>query len=146
MLWFVASDCSVFFLFIQTRYIFNVPLGSNVAFAASICLRTSSVITGMRGAQGPRQPAGAKPTFLPCTGGVSHPHGPIFHGRCLHSSWNGIVVKTFGIGNISPRAVRRRIVRYWFPLGCRAIELEKPPQGGCDRSIHRCVRYEQYVR
>ena len=28
LLWFIASDSSVFFLFIQTRYIFNVPLGS----------------------------------------------------------------------------------------------------------------------
>ena len=36
--WFIESDPSVFFLFIQTRYIFNVPLGSNVAFTASICL------------------------------------------------------------------------------------------------------------
>ena len=42
------------------------------------------------------------------------------------------VPKEIGVGNISPRAFRRRIVRYWHPLGCRAIELGKPPQGVCD--------------
>ena len=36
--WFIESDPSVFFLFIQTRFIFYVPLGSTVAFTASICL------------------------------------------------------------------------------------------------------------
>jgi len=36
--WLIESDPSVFFLFIQTRLLFNVPLGSTVAFAASICL------------------------------------------------------------------------------------------------------------
>ena len=36
LLWFIASDCSVFFLFIQTRFIFNVPVGSTVAFTESI--------------------------------------------------------------------------------------------------------------
>ena len=35
--WFIESDLSVFFLFIQTGYIFNVPLGGTVAFTASIC-------------------------------------------------------------------------------------------------------------
>ena len=38
--------------------------------------------------------------------------------------------KKVGDGNISPTAFRRRIVRYWHPLGCRAIELEKPSYGG----------------
>ena len=45
------------FLFIQTRFIFNIPLGSAVACTASIYVyscntqyRTSSKITGMRGA------------------------------------------------------------------------------------------------
>ena len=37
-------------------FIFTVPLGSIVAFTASICVRTSSVFTGMRGAM-----AGASP-------------------------------------------------------------------------------------
>ena len=35
--WFIESDPpSVFFLFIQTRFIFDVPLGSTVVFSASI--------------------------------------------------------------------------------------------------------------
>ena len=38
--WFVESDPSVFFLFIQTRFLFDVPLGSTVAFTASICLHS----------------------------------------------------------------------------------------------------------
>ena len=42
----------------------DAPLGSTVAFTASIYLPTSSTITGMRGAAGRRQPATAKP---PCT-------------------------------------------------------------------------------
>ena len=32
LLWFIDSDSRVFFLFIQTRVIFNAPLGSTVAF------------------------------------------------------------------------------------------------------------------
>ena len=37
--WFIEeSDSSVFFLFIQPRFIFIVALGSTVAFSASICL------------------------------------------------------------------------------------------------------------
>ena len=39
------------------------------------------------------------------------------------------------VGNISRRAFRRRIVRYWHPLGCRAIELGKPPQGGVMHTV-----------
>ena len=48
--WFIESDSinSVFFLFIQSQFIFNVPLGSTIAFTASICLY---VMTGMRGAK-----------------------------------------------------------------------------------------------
>ena len=38
--WFIESDPSLFFLFIQTRFLFNTPLGSTVAFAASICLHS----------------------------------------------------------------------------------------------------------
>ena len=34
----IESDSSVFLLFIQKRYILNVPLGSTVASTASICL------------------------------------------------------------------------------------------------------------
>ena len=36
--WFTASDSSFFFLFIQTRFLSNVSLGSTVAFSASIFL------------------------------------------------------------------------------------------------------------
>ena len=37
--WLNESDSSVLFLFIQTRFSFNVPHDSTVAFTASICLR-----------------------------------------------------------------------------------------------------------
>ena len=36
LLWFISSDSSVLFLFIETRFNFNVPLGSTVAFTASM--------------------------------------------------------------------------------------------------------------
>ena len=36
--WFIESDPSVVFLFIQTRFTSDVPLGSTVAFTTSICL------------------------------------------------------------------------------------------------------------
>ena len=38
MMWFIESDSSVLFLFIGTRFDSYAPLGSIVAFAASICL------------------------------------------------------------------------------------------------------------
>ena len=54
-----------------------------------------------------------------------------FHGRYLHS-WNGVGAEKVCVGDISRRALRRRIFRCLHPLGCRAIELEKKntPQGG----------------
>ena len=33
--WFIESSSSILFLFIQTRFIFNVPFGSMVAFTTS---------------------------------------------------------------------------------------------------------------
>ena len=36
--WFTEFDSSPFLLFIPTRFIFSGPLGSTVAFTASICL------------------------------------------------------------------------------------------------------------
>ena len=42
-----------------------------------------------------------------------------------------------GVGIISPKAFRRRIVRYWHPLGCRAIGLGKPPQGEVINKVSR---------
>ena len=68
---------------------------------------------------------------------MTHTPGPVFHARCLHS-WNSVRAKQIGIGNISPRASRRRIVRCWHPLGCRAIELGPTAPRGCD--MHRRLR------
>ena len=58
------------------------------------------------------------------------PPGPIFQARYLHRSWNSAGAKKARVGIISPRAFRRRTVRDWHSLGCREIELGKPPQGG----------------
>ena len=58
---------------------------------------------------------------------MSHPPGPIFHARYLHSC-NSVGAEKVGVVNISWRAFRRRVVRYWHPLRCRAVELGKPPQ------------------
>ena len=47
------------------------------------------------------------------------PQGRCFHARHLHGWDNGVGAKTVGVRNISPRAFRRRDVRYWRPLfGC----------------------------
>ena len=72
LLCFIASDSSVFFLLIQTRY---VPLGSTVAFTASIYVSYRSYISYILGSnghtrsQGGRQPAGAKPIYI-CRGSL----------------------------------------------------------------------------
>ena len=58
---------------------------------------------------------------------VLHPSEPILPGRYIHS-WNSGGAEELGVGTVSPRAFRRRIVRYWRPLDCRATELGKPPQ------------------
>ena len=67
------------------------------------------------------------------TGGyytLSHPPAPIFRARYLHR-WNSAgVPRRSGVGNMSPRAFRRPIVRYRHPLGCRAIDLGKRSQRG----------------
>ena len=90
--------------------------------------------------------------YVPCT--VSRVYGTSYvvritplwadcYGRYPHSSWNSSVgAKKDGVGNVSPRTFRRRVVRYvnWHPLGCRAIELGKKKRTrtrrGCD--THRC--------
>ena len=71
------------------------------------------------------------------------PRGPIFHARFFHS-WCSTGAEKYGVAKISPRAFRRRIdsIRYWHPLGCRAIELANPPHQGSVCEIHRRVRYE----
>ena len=66
------------------------------------------------------------------------PPGPIFH--VVDISALGILVA--GVANVSPRALRRRIVWYWQPLRCRAIALGKPPPVGCD--AHRPRQYCWY--
>ena len=67
---------------------------------------------------------------------LSYPLGPISHARYLDSSWNSVGAEKVGVVNISSGAFRRRrVVRYWHPLGRRAIELRKPPQGGFIRYV-----------
>ena len=58
--WSIESDPSVFFLFIQTRFIFHVPLGSTVSHLRS---RLSYILGnyGHARSQAGRQPAAAKP-------------------------------------------------------------------------------------
>ena len=60
---------------------------------------------------------------------ITHPSGPIFHARYIHS-WNTGSSKKVGVRKILSRAFWRRIVRYWQPLGCRPVEVGKPPLGG----------------
>ena len=64
--WFIESDPSFFFLFIQTRLIFEVPLGGTVSHLRSrFAYSTSSVIAGMRGAKaGVIPPRGRPPRIL----------------------------------------------------------------------------------
>ena len=52
-----------------------------------------------------------------------------------------IAGSSVGVGSISPRAFRKRIVRYWHPLRCRANQLGKPPQGCVIHCTHRPTRY-----
>lgn len=61
-LWFIESDSRVFVLFIPTRTIFYVPLGSTVEFTASICLLYYMLGDyGHAQSEGARQPAASKP-------------------------------------------------------------------------------------
>ena len=72
---------------------------------------------------------------------LSYPLGPISLARYLHS-WNGVGAEKVAVVNISSGAFRRRrVVRYWHPLGRRAIELGKPPQGGV---MYTVVVYRMY--
>ena len=66
--WFIESgSIQCFFLFIQTQFIFNVciPLGSTVAFTASICLDYILGNDGHARSQGGRQPVASKPPLEP---------------------------------------------------------------------------------
>ena len=62
------------------------------------------------------------------------PHGPIFHARYLHS-WSSSGAKKVGVGNISPRVFRTRIVWYRHPLGLSRHRAWKTAPEGCD--MHR---------
>ena len=75
---------------------------------------------------------------------VSPHHGPIFYARYLYS-WNSAGAKTVGVVSISPRAFRRRIVRYCLLLalltpswlsGSRPWKTAADPCG-IHRRIHR---------
>ena len=61
---------------------------------------------------------------------ISHPPGPIFLARYLHS-WNSAGVKKSRrwkhLAESFPKMYR---IRFCNHLGCRAIELGKPPHGG----------------
>ena len=61
-------------------------------------------------------------------------HAPLGRLSLLDISTVGLVsgAKKIGVGNISPKAFERRIIQYWHPLDCRAIELGKTAPGGCD--------------
>ena len=69
LLWSIASDSRVVFPFIQTRFIFRVPLGSTEASIYLInTYHTSSVIAGMRGSKAgvspPRRSSPCMPVWL----------------------------------------------------------------------------------
>ena len=81
-----------------------------------------------------RYPAACTTLCYPVRRCTSHPSGLMFHARCVHS-WNSLGTKKVGFGTISPRASRTRIVRCWHPLGRRAIELGRPPQGGVVHTV-----------
>ena len=60
--------------------------------------------------------------------------------------WSSVGAKKVGVGNISPRNFREisegvRIVRYWHPRGCRAIELGHEHELPYCDTHHRRTRY-----
>ena len=61
---------------------------------------------------------------------ITHPPGPFFHDQHLHS-WNSVDAKNVGVGNISPRAFRRRMIS--FGIGTLSVVeqsgVEKRPRG-----------------
>ena len=48
---------------------------------------------------------------------------------------------TYYLNSVSPGAFRRRVARCWHTLGCRAIELAKPPQEGVIYYVIPGIRY-----
>ena len=65
--WFVESDFIVFFLFIQTRFVFNAPLGGTTLshFRPRFAYMLGN--GGHARSQGGRQPAATKPPLYCCT-------------------------------------------------------------------------------
>ena len=67
-------------------------------------------------------------------------HTPLGRFSMLDISTTGVlpVPENVGVGNVLPRAFRRRSVRHWHSLG-RAFELGKSPHGVCD--INRPIQH-----
>ena len=64
---------------------------------------------------------------------LSHPPGPLYHDRYLHSSWNSVGATKVGVGNISPRAFRRRVCRsVMAPSWLLSNRAWKTAAGVCD--------------
>ena len=79
----------------------------------------------------------------------------VYHTHTLLGRFSMVDISTVGmVGivsvlkrsalDISRRAFRRRLVRYWHPLGSRSIRLGKLPQGGCDKTPSYTVRHSRY--
>ena len=86
-------------------------------------------------------------TTTPATQGNSGPatYEEVTAYGCVHHSppgWLSMLdvseANKAGVGKIYQGAFGRRIVRYWHPLGCRAIELGKAAPGVC--GVHRQIR------
>ena len=89
--WFIESDPIVFFFFIQTRFIPHVPLGSTVAFTASICLLvSSSAIADIRGAKAGASPLRRIPSHFLYKDNIAvtrNSHTRIFVTVVVHGCW-----------------------------------------------------------
>ena len=84
---------------------------------------------------------------------ATHPRGPIFHGRYLHSSWNsatGVPPKDRRWNFLEPRVFRRRVVSVlassWHPLGILLVveqsSSEISPQGRVVRHGPSCTAHD----
>ena len=65
---------------------------------------------------------------------IPHPPAAVFHPRYL-DSWDTVDAKNIGVGNASPKAFRRRIVRYGTLLVCGAIDPGESPEGGVIHTV-----------
>ena len=148
----IESDSNVFFLFIQTQCIFNVPLGSTtyycslqivavhvlpyplgfdpqhvccVAYTDSIAYTTSSVVAGMRGAKADVSPPRRSP---PCTM-CYYPLHPI--------PLAGLRRRT----TTTPRGKGSNVLRI-LQNGC--IPVVSPPHVELQTVVYRII-YDNYV-